>query len=109
MDRKPRINDIALIELDNQFKIVPETVETAPLGTLFDVPEDGQNCITLGWGENAKGRSPKVLYEAKLPIVSNEKCNQPDWRACHITACMICAGDTTASPCRVSFKLSKIP
>ena len=101
--RKPRINDIALIELNNEFKIVPGQVETAPIGSLFDIPDEGDECVTLGWGENAKGRTPRFISETRLPIVSNDQCNAPDWRACDITACMICAGDTEASPCRVRY------
>jgi len=97
---KPRINDIALIELDNEFDIVPGIVETAPLGSMFDIPDEKSDCVTLGWGENAKRRTPRLLSQTRLPIVSNDQCNAPDWRSCDVTACMICAGSTVASPCR---------
>ena len=106
-ERKPRINDIALVELISPFEIMPGIVEAAALSSFFETPNENSECLTLGWGvQNHRDKVPKEMQEAKLPIIPNDKCNQPDWRSCSVTPCMICAGDTEVSPCRVCSNFS---
>ena len=40
-----------------------------------------------------------VMKEVSVPMISNQRCNQPNWRNCVIRACMMCAGDVNIDPC----------
>lgn len=53
----------------------------------------GTMCYIAGWGtQKVKGPATRILYEAALPLVSHEQCNDPQSYSGVITENMICAG-----------------
>ncbi|XP_044133425.1 ovochymase-1 [Bufo gargarizans] len=96
-DLDPPDYDICLLELEHP----------VPLGDSIAViclPQEAEefehdSCLTAGWGAT-KGRSiysPKLLQQAKIPLLSSEACRSywgPD-----ITERNLCAGASGASSC----------
>ena len=100
-DGNPRINDIALIRLHNSIDI-SKAVDIAQLPKSFDEPVIDNDCIMLGWGDTKGTGHSDVLKEVRIPLISNEQCNDKRWRSCGVRSCMVCAGNEEASPCTVS-------
>jgi hypothetical protein len=66
-----------------------------------------QDCITLGWGDTKNTGHADVLKQVSIPLVSNEQCNDFNWRGCTIRSCMMCAGAMGRAPCAVSIDLHR--
>uniref|UniRef100_A0A0A1WN63 Trypsin zeta n=1 Tax=Zeugodacus cucurbitae TaxID=28588 RepID=A0A0A1WN63_ZEUCU len=83
-------NDIALMVLAAPLPINNVTIKAIPLA---DRPSlNGDTAVITGWGALKQGSSsPDLLQEVKVPIVSNELC-QEDYGAGRITDSMLCAG-----------------
>ncbi|XP_011206508.1 trypsin zeta [Bactrocera dorsalis] len=83
-------NDIALIVLGAPLPINNVTIKAIPLA---DKPSaNGAISVVTGWGTLTEGGvSPDLLQEVKVPIVSNEICQQ-DYRNSLISDAMLCAG-----------------
>ena len=116
----PRLNDIALIRLDEPVQMryrsfthtgvhwndLSKTVDTASIPEPFAMPIMSQDCITLGWGDTKNTGHADVLKQVSIPLVSNEQCNDFNWRGCTIRSCMMCAGAYGRAPCAVSIDLN---
>ncbi|XP_067633519.1 trypsin zeta-like [Eurosta solidaginis] len=83
-------NDIALVVLAAPLPINNITIKPVELA---EVPlKKGATATVTGWGTTASGGiSPNYLHEVKVPIVSNEECNE-DYGGGRITDAMFCAG-----------------
>lgn len=83
-------NDIALIVLGAPLPINNVTIKAIPLA---DKPSaNGATAIVTGWGTlRENGASSDLLQEVKVPIVSNEFCQQ-DYNNALISDAMLCAG-----------------
>ncbi|XP_068126675.1 enteropeptidase-like [Hyperolius riggenbachi] len=90
-NRRTKDSDIAMMHLEVsvnytdyiQPMCLPESVQSFPTGL---------NCSIAGWGRTESGGPvPNILQEARVPLISNEKCQQqmPEY---NITHSMICAG-----------------
>uniref|UniRef100_A0A8C2PCF5 Peptidase S1 domain-containing protein n=1 Tax=Capra hircus TaxID=9925 RepID=A0A8C2PCF5_CAPHI len=54
---------------------------------------DGKICTVTGWGNTQYyGQQAGVLQEARVPIISNDVCNGPDFYGNQIKPKMFCAG-----------------
>ncbi|XP_036334692.1 trypsin zeta-like [Rhagoletis pomonella] len=84
-------NDIALLVLATPLPINNFTIKPVELA---DVPSlNGATATVTGWGTLVQGgSSPNLLQEVKVPIVSNELCDQDYGSAGLITDSMLCAG-----------------
>ncbi|XP_018784519.1 PREDICTED: trypsin zeta-like [Bactrocera latifrons] len=83
-------NDIALVVLGAPLPINNVTIKAIPLA---DKPSaNGAISVITGWGSLIEGgTSPDLLQEVKVPIVSNEICQQ-DYLDFVISDAMLCAG-----------------
>ncbi|XP_073440598.1 enteropeptidase [Dendrobates tinctorius] len=90
-NRRTKDSDIVMMHLEIQVNYtdyiqpvcVPESQEVFP---------PGLNCTIAGWGRTqSQGPVPNILQEAKVPLISNGKCQQqmPEY---NISNSMICAG-----------------
>ncbi|XP_069616985.1 enteropeptidase [Ranitomeya imitator] len=90
-NRRTKDSDIVMMHLELQVNYtdyiqpvcVPESQEGFP---------PGLNCTIAGWGRTqSQGPVPNILQEAKVPLISNGKCQQqmPEY---NISSSMICAG-----------------
>jgi endopeptidase E len=94
----PRINDIALVRVNRPMKM-SHAIDIAQLPKAFDEPVLSKDCIMLGWGDTKGTGYSNVLKEVRIPLISNEQCNDERWRSCGVRSCMLCAGKENASPC----------
>lgn len=97
-DGNPRINDIALVRLHQPIQMTND-VDIAQMPKAFDEPIMSKDCIMLGWGDTKGTGYSDVLKEVRIPLISNEQCNDERWRSCGVRSCMLCAGKENASPC----------
>jgi len=91
-------HDIALLQLKAPVKEGAETRQIA----LADKQEEtailatSNPAVVTGWGATNMGGQPtRILNYAKIPFVSNERCNKPLAYNGAITADMLCAGKET--------------
>ncbi|KAI8494927.1 hypothetical protein Bbelb_275320 [Branchiostoma belcheri] len=87
--RNPTNKDLALLKLArpvtlNQY-VWPVCLVSGPGAD----PPEGTNCVTTGWGSTG---NDTVLKQARIPLVSNEKCDDSTLYDGQITDFMICAG-----------------
>jgi len=97
-DNQPRLNDLALLHLQRP-AYSSYAVKPAAIPLFYEKPINLSKCITMGYGLTRGIGNSKVLQEVEVPLISNEQCNQPDWRNCVIRPCMLCAGDQDKAPC----------
>ncbi|XP_076820242.1 uncharacterized protein LOC143465698 [Clavelina lepadiformis] len=95
---QPRLNDVALLRLSRP-AFITQYVTPAPMPAPFEAPLPNRNCVVLGFGLTQGSGYESVMKEVSVPMISNQRCNQPNWRNCVIRACMMCAGDVNIDPC----------
>lgn len=83
-------NDIALMVLGAPLPINNVTIKAIPLANKPS--PNGATATVTGWGTLVQGGvSPDLLQEVKVPIISNELCQQ-DYVSSLISDSMLCAG-----------------
>uniref|UniRef100_A0A667ITN0 Hepsin n=1 Tax=Lynx canadensis TaxID=61383 RepID=A0A667ITN0_LYNCA len=85
-------NDIALVHLSSPLPLT-EYIQPVCLPAAGQALVDGKICTVTGWGNTQYyGQQAGVLQEARVPIISNDVCNGPDFYANQIKPKMFCAG-----------------
>ncbi|MEJ1286923.1 hepsin [Cricetulus griseus] len=85
-------NDIALVHLSSPLPLT-EYIQPVCLPAAGQALVDGKVCTVTGWGNTQfYGQQAVVLQEARVPIISNEVCNSPDFYGNQIKSKMFCAG-----------------
>lgn len=70
-----------------------EYIQPVCLPAAGQALEDGKMCTVTGWGNTQYyGQQAGVLQEARVPIISNDVCNGPDFYGNQIKPKMFCAG-----------------
>ncbi|XP_077072848.1 transmembrane protease serine 3 isoform X1 [Siphateles boraxobius] len=84
--------DIALMKLVQPL-IFNGIVEPICLPNFGEEFEDGKMCWISGWGAMIDGGDgSESLLSARVPLISNKACSQPEVYQGYISAGMICAG-----------------
>uniref|UniRef100_G3U880 Hepsin n=1 Tax=Loxodonta africana TaxID=9785 RepID=G3U880_LOXAF len=85
-------NDIALVHLSSPLPLT-EYIQPVCLPAAGQALVDGKLCTVTGWGNTQYyGQQAGVLQEARVPIISNDVCNGPDFYGNQIKPKMFCAG-----------------
>ncbi|EPQ05368.1 Serine protease hepsin [Myotis brandtii] len=85
-------NDIALVHLSSPLPLT-EYIQPVCLPAAGQALVDGKICTVTGWGNTQYyGQQAGVLQEARVPIISNDVCNGPDFYGNQIKPKMFCAG-----------------
>lgn len=86
-------NDIAVVLLKTPIRF-SEYVQPVCLPSKNQVYQEGMNCSISGWGSTQSGSSVHSLElrAAKVPLLSDEVCNQPEVYGNNVTEGMFCAG-----------------
>uniref|UniRef100_A0A8C9ATV1 Hepsin n=1 Tax=Prolemur simus TaxID=1328070 RepID=A0A8C9ATV1_PROSS len=85
-------NDIALVHLSSPLPFT-EYIQPVCLPAAGQALVDGKICTVTGWGNTQYyGQQAGVLQEARVPIISNDVCNGPDFYGNQIKPKMFCAG-----------------
>ncbi|KAM4825614.1 serine protease hepsin [Thomomys bottae] len=85
-------NDIALVHLASVLPLT-EYIQPVCLPAAGQPLVDGKVCTVTGWGNmQYYGQQARVLQEARVPIISNDVCNGPDFYGNQIKPKMFCAG-----------------
>uniref|UniRef100_H0W1M7 Hepsin n=1 Tax=Cavia porcellus TaxID=10141 RepID=H0W1M7_CAVPO len=85
-------NDIALIHLSSPLPLT-EYIQPVCLPAAGQALVDGKICTVTGWGNTQYyGQQAGMLQEARVPIISNNVCNSPDFYGNQIKPKMFCAG-----------------
>ncbi|XP_057568469.1 serine protease hepsin isoform X2 [Hippopotamus amphibius kiboko] len=85
-------NDIALVHLSSSLPLT-EYIQPVCLPAAGQALVDGKICTVTGWGNTQYyGQQAGVLQEARVPIISNDVCNGPDFYGNQIKPKMFCAG-----------------
>ncbi|XP_075707331.1 enteropeptidase [Rhinoderma darwinii] len=90
-NRRTKDSDIIMMHLELQVNYT-DYIQPVCLPESQEVFPPGLNCTIAGWGRTqSQGPVPNILQEAKVPLISNEKCQQqmPEY---NITNTMVCAG-----------------
>ncbi|XP_073524365.1 enteropeptidase isoform X2 [Phyllobates terribilis] len=90
-NRRTKDSDIVMMHLELQVNYT-DYIQPVCLPESQDVFPPGLNCTIAGWGRTqSQGPVPNILQEAKVPLISNGKCQQqmPEY---NISNSMICAG-----------------
>ncbi|XP_012881698.1 PREDICTED: serine protease hepsin isoform X3 [Dipodomys ordii] len=96
-------NDIALVHLSSPLPLtagqpgagasLTEYIQPVCLPAAGQDLVDGKICTVTGWGNmQYYGQQARVLQEARVPIISNDVCNGPDFYGNQIKPKMFCAG-----------------
>jgi len=86
--------DIGLIKLQTPMEMT-SCVGTVCLPTADVAP--GTSCMISGWGTlSAGGRSPTILQEAAVTVMSNQECRRTGYGSSQITDSMLCAQGKTS-------------
>lgn len=97
-------NDIALVHLSSPLPLT-EYIQPVCLPAAGQALVDGKMCTVTGWGNTQYyGQQAGVLQEARVPIISSEVCNGPDFYGNQIKPKMFCAGypEGALTPARVT-------
>ncbi|XP_062990544.1 acrosin-like [Elgaria multicarinata webbii] len=88
-----QINDIALVELDDPIMCNDYIQPACLLDSSVEISAMA-HCYIAGWGSTQeKSEAPSdILKEAKVDLVSLEKCNSSNWYFGSITVNNLCAG-----------------
>ena len=85
-------NDLALLELASPIAALAPVV-VADAAQTQQLAPPGAIATVSGWGQlSESGRSPNLLHQVDLPVVSNGECNSPASYDGEIAATQICAG-----------------
>ncbi|KAK2500316.1 hypothetical protein MC885_020769 [Smutsia gigantea] len=85
-------NDIALVHLSSPLPLT-EYIQPVCLPAAGQALVDGKLCTVTGWGNTQYyGQQAGVLQEARVPIISSDVCNGPDFYGNQIKPKMFCAG-----------------
>lgn len=86
-------NDIAVVLLKTPIRF-SEFVQPVCLPLKGQPYQEGMNCTISGWGSTQSGSSVHSLElrAAKVPLLSEATCNQPEVYGNNITEGMFCAG-----------------
>ncbi|KAM5173189.1 ovochymase-1 [Mantella aurantiaca] len=93
-DYIPPNHDLRLLELETPL-VLSTSVGVICLPEKKELTDNG--CLTAGWGSIKGSQFPNILQQARIPLVSKEKCLEfwdPD-----ITEGNLCAGGAGASSC----------
>ncbi|XP_070611107.1 acrosin-like [Erythrolamprus reginae] len=90
---RQQINDIALVELDDPVKCSDYIQPACFPDSSVDV-SSMVHCYIAGWGYTREiDKAPSdVLKEAKVDLISTEKCNSSNWYYGSISSSNLCAG-----------------
>ncbi|XP_072122297.1 serine protease hepsin isoform X1 [Mobula birostris] len=85
-------NDIAVLRLRRSLNF-SDHIQPVCLPALGQGLVEGTLCTVTGWGNTEYyGHQSDELREAEVPIVSNARCNSPEFYNGQITPKMFCAG-----------------
>ncbi|XP_055526908.1 uncharacterized protein LOC129719538 [Wyeomyia smithii] len=86
-------NDIAVVLLKTPIRF-NEFVQPVCLPAKSQAYQDSMNCTISGWGSTQSGSSAHSLElrAAKVPLISDTVCNQPEVYGNNVTDGMFCAG-----------------
>lgn len=85
-------NDIALVHLSSPLPLT-EYIQPVCLPAAGQALVDGKVCTVTGWGNTQYyGQQAGMLQEARVPIISSDICNSPDFYGNQIKPKMFCAG-----------------
>ncbi|XP_051565870.1 transmembrane protease serine 3 isoform X3 [Myxocyprinus asiaticus] len=85
--------DIALLKLVQPLNSFNDFVQPICLPNFGEQFDDGKMCWISGWGATEDGGEVSVfLHSARVPLISNKACSQPDVYQGYISPGMICAG-----------------
>lgn len=87
--------DFALLELAKAIEFDDRTIKAIPLPNVYDFVSVHKMCFISGWGTSnyLSKELPIVLQGARIPIVSNAKCQQAlSTYGYNVTEQMMCAG-----------------
>ncbi|KAM4047238.1 enteropeptidase [Anomaloglossus baeobatrachus] len=90
-NRRTKDSDIIMMHLELQVNYT-DYIQPVCLPESEDVFPPAMICTIAGWGRTeSQGPVPNILQEAKVPLISNGKCQQqmPEY---NISNSMICAG-----------------
>nr|KAF6410045.1 hepsin [Rousettus aegyptiacus] len=77
----------------NSIVSLTEYIQPVCLPAAAQALVDGKICTVTGWGNTQYyGQQAGVLQEARVPIISNDVCNGPDFYGNQIKPKMFCAG-----------------
>ncbi|XP_068129819.1 ovochymase-1 [Hyperolius riggenbachi] len=95
VEATPPVYDIRLLELERPL-VLGDAVGVICLPEQGELLTEG-GCLTAGWGMTKGFAFPKVLQQAKMPVMSKEEC-QKFWGQ-DISEGNLCAGAAGASSC----------
>uniref|UniRef100_UPI00398E814E serine protease hepsin-like n=1 Tax=Pristiophorus japonicus TaxID=55135 RepID=UPI00398E814E len=85
-------NDIAVLRLQAPLNF-SDYIQPLCLPAIGQPVVDGTMCSVTGWGNTEYyGQQSDVLREAHVPVISNNRCNSPEYYDNQITPKMFCAG-----------------
>ncbi|XP_058827802.1 uncharacterized protein LOC131687724 [Topomyia yanbarensis] len=86
-------NDIAVVLLKTPIRF-SEFIQPVCLPAKNQPYQEGMNCTISGWGSTQSGSSAHSLElrAAKVPLLSDAVCNQPEVYGNNVTEGMFCAG-----------------
>ncbi|XP_053161217.1 hyaluronan-binding protein 2 isoform X3 [Hemicordylus capensis] len=87
-------NDIALLKLKpNNGHCAVETKYVKPLCLPDSTFPDNTDCYISGWGETEEGESSHQLFDARVKLISQQRCNAPSAYNNRLDESMLCAGN----------------
>ncbi|XP_035694375.1 MAM and LDL-receptor class A domain-containing protein 2-like [Branchiostoma floridae] len=90
--RNPTNKDLALLKLAQPVTLNQYVWPVCLVSGPGDDPPEGTNCVSTGWGTTQGTGNDDVLKQARIPLVSNDRCDNSYLYAGKITEFMICAG-----------------
>lgn len=84
------VNDIALIELEDKVPN-PQTISLNTIPT-FHTEGEGALEVIIGWGMTENVIVSRILLQAVLPVLSNERANKKDWYHGEVSSSEIASG-----------------
>ncbi|CAG7715362.1 unnamed protein product [Allacma fusca] len=88
-------NDMAVITLD-QVAVFNDRVKAIRLPSEDEDPDEGQSCVSTGWGNTNMGTAfipPKTLQAVRLSVISHEVCKNKLESFLNVDETMMCAHD----------------
>eukprot|EP00058_Branchiostoma_floridae_P021473 XP_002606963.1 hypothetical protein BRAFLDRAFT_200682 [Branchiostoma floridae] len=88
----PANKDLALLKLAQPVTLNQYVWPVCLVSGPGDDPPEGTSCVITGWGNTQGTGNDDVLKQARVPLVSNDKCDNAPALAGKITEFMMCAG-----------------
>ncbi|XP_066292099.1 enteropeptidase-like isoform X2 [Branchiostoma lanceolatum] len=88
----PANKDLALLKLTQPVTLNQYVWPVCLVSGPGDDPPEGTNCVSTGWGRTQGTGNDDVLKQARIPLVSNDRCDDASLYAGKITEFMMCAG-----------------